>query len=211
METCERNVLTRALQRTVGGAPGRWPAIAEFALDWMRMRLSRRLRLGLLICLLVCTVGCDQTSKHVARSVLSETGSLSFRGGIVELRLVKNPGSFLSLGAFLPDPVRFAVFTLGVGSGLLALTAYLTSCARMNLRRFIGLSLVAAGGVSNLLDRLFCHGLVTDFATIRIGPFHTGVFNVADVLIMIGIGAVIWSLRERTSPNGPTNHVPESQ
>jgi signal peptidase II len=176
-------------------------------LDWMRMSLSRRLRFGLLICLLVCTVGCDQTSKHVARSVLGHASSVSLPGGMVELRLAENPGSFLSLGALLSDPERFAVFTLGVGSGLLALAAYLTSRARIGLMRFIGLSLVVAGGSSNLLDRIFRHGLVTDFATIRIGPLHTGVFNVADVLIMVGIGAVICSLWKRTLPDRPTNQT----
>lgn len=171
------------------------------------MNLSRRLRLGCLLCLLVCTVGCDQTSKHLARSGLSQTGSVVILGGLVELSLAENPGSFLSLGALLPDPVRFAVLTLGVGAGLLAFTAYLISRTRMGLIRFIGLALMIAGGTSNLVDRVFRHGLVTDFATVRIGPFHTGVFNVADVLIMIGLGIVIWSHWKRKSPDGPTNQM----
>jgi signal peptidase II len=128
-------------------------------------------------------------------------------GGLVELRLAENPGSFLSLGALLPDSARFAFFTLGVGAGLLALTGYLTRRSRIGLMRFIGLSLVMAGGISNVLDRIFNHGLVTDFATVRIGPLHTGVFNVADVLIMIGIGAMIWSLRKPRLPAGPTNQI----
>lgn len=150
--------------------------------------------------LLVCMVGCDQTAKHLARSGLSQASSVILPGGLVELRLAENPGSFLSLGAVLPDQARFVVFTLGVGAGLLALIAYLTSCAGIGLRRFVGLSLVTAGGMGNILDRILLHGLVTDFATIRIGALHTGVFNVADVSIMIGIGVVIWSLRKRKLP-----------
>jgi signal peptidase II len=171
------------------------------------MNLSRKLRLGCLICLLVCTVGCDQTSKHLARSRLSQATLVILSGGLVEFRLAENPGSFLSLGALLPDSVRFVVFTLGVGAGLLALTGYLTSRSRIGLMRFIGLSLVTAGGISNVLDRILHHGLVTDFATVRIGPLHTGVFNVADVLIMIGVGVVIWSLRKPILPDGPTKQM----
>ena len=73
--------------------------------------------------------------------------------------------------------------------------------------RFIGLSLVVAGGMSNLLDRIFRNGQVTDFAIIQIGPFHTGVFNAADVLIMIGIGVIICTIRKKRLPNSPTSQM----
>lgn len=167
------------------------------------MNLSRKLRLAGLIFLLVCTVSCDQASKRIARARLRQTSSITLPGGLVELRLAENPGAFLSLGSVLPAPARFAVFTVGVGVGLLALVGYLTGRAPIDLTRYIGLSLLVAGGVSNLLDRIFRHGLVTDFVTIRIGPFHTGVFNAADVLIMIGIGVFAFTLRKRTSPEVP--------
>jgi signal peptidase II len=157
--------------------------------------------LACLVFLLVCTVGCDQISKHVARVQLNQTASITLSGGLVELRLAENPGSFLSFGALLPNPARFTVFTLGIGFGLVALAAYLLSRARLDLWRFIGFSLVLAGGLSNLLDRLWRHGQVTDFITIHIGPFHTGVFNAPDVLIMIGIGTMIFTFWKRPSQN----------
>jgi signal peptidase II len=155
------------------------------------MTLSRKLRLACLLFLLVCTIGCDQTTKHIARTGLNQIGSFALPGGVVELRLAENPGSFLSLGALLPDLARFTVFTLGVGAGLVWLAAYLVCRARMDSWRFIGLSLVLAGGMSNLLDRLLRHGLVTDFITIRVGPIHTGVFNAADVMIILGVGVIL--------------------
>jgi signal peptidase II len=161
------------------------------------MTLSRNLRLACLLFLLVGTIGCDQTSKHVAREGLSGTGSVELPGGLVELKFAENPGSFLSFGEALPDPARFAVFTLGVGLGLTALITYLVSRARIDLWRFIGLSLVLAGGLSNLLDRLLRHGLVTDFITIHVGPLHTGVFNAADVLIIAGVAIIICTFRTR--------------
>lgn len=174
------------------------------------MMLSRKLRLALLLMFLVCTVGCDQTSKHVARARLSQMGSVMLPGGLVELRLAQNPGSFLSFGALLPPPVRLAVFTWGVGVGLAALLVYLTRRACLEAVPLIGLSLIIAGGTSNLLDRILRHGLVTDFITIHIGPIHTGVFNAADVLIMSGLGLIIWRLRSRTSLHGPTNQVADA-
>jgi signal peptidase II len=167
------------------------------------MNLSRKLRLACLTCVLVCTIGCDQASKHLARSVLASADPVILPGGLVELRLAENPGSFLSLGALLPEPIRFAVFTLVVGGGLLALIAYLTSHARMGMLRFAGLSLVISGGIGNLLDRIFRHGLVTDFAIIRIGPVHSGIFNIADTLILLGMGIIFFTLRKQTAPDGP--------
>jgi signal peptidase II len=134
-------------------------------------------------------------------------GSVTLPGGFGELRLAENPGSFLSLGAFLPDTTRFAIFTFGVGVGLFALFVYLTICAQIHVVRFIGLSLVMAGGMSNLVDRIFHHGLMTDFVTIHLGPLHTGVFNAADILIMIGVAAIICTFRKKALPNRPTNQM----
>jgi lipoprotein signal peptidase len=49
---------------------------------------------------------------------------------------------------------------------------------------------IHAGGASNPIGRITRHGFVSDFILIRIGPFRTGVFNLADVAIMIA-GALI--------------------
>jgi signal peptidase II len=168
----------------------------------MRMTLSRKLRLACVMLLLACTVGCDQTSKHIARVGLSQAGSITLPRGLGELRLAENPGSFMSLRALLPEPARLTVFTLSVGVGLLVLFVYLTSRTQICVVRFVGLSLVMAGGLSNLLDRILRHGLVTDFATIRIGPFQTGIFNAADVLIMIGVSLIICTVQMKTLPTG---------
>lgn len=158
----------------------------------------------LLAGVLLCTVGCDQTAKHLARTVLSHERAVTLPGRVLELQLADNPGSFLSLGAWLPNPARFVVFTLGVGLGLAALAVYLTGSARISGARFFGLALILAGGTGNLLDRVMRHGQVTDFAILHLGPIHTGVFNVADVLIMLGAGVLAWSLRTRESaPSGP--------
>ena len=40
------------------------------------------------------------------------------------------------------------------------------------------------------MDRLI-HGSVVDFLNVGIGPVRTGVFNVADVAIMLGVGTVM--------------------
>jgi signal peptidase II len=170
------------------------------------MAITRKLRITLLLLLLVGTVGCDQTTKHVARSTLGQSDSITLPGGWGELRLVENPGAFLSMGANLPPSVRVTLFTLGVATGLLLLCLYLVSRARFDWTAFTGLALVLAGGVSNLIDRILREGLVTDFITIRVGPFQTGVFNAADVAVLLGVGLLAfgyWRQARKTVTGRP--------
>jgi len=55
-----------------------------------------------------------------------------------------------------------------------------------------GLSLIVAGGLGNLMDRLLHHGAVIDFMNIDLGGLRTGVFNIADVAIVVGAGMLIF-------------------
>jgi signal peptidase II len=63
----------------------------------------------------------------------------------------------------------------------------------------IAMSLILGGGVGNLIDRLL-YGHVTDFISIE----YLGVFNLADVFIVVGASLLIYGLwqRERKSKNG---------
>jgi signal peptidase II len=165
------------------------------------MTPSRKLRLIILFLVLAVTVGCDQTSNHIARKKLSQRGSITLPGGVGELRLENNPGSFLGLGTAFSPSLRRAVFTVGVGAGLMILFAWLVGRARLKWLSFLGLALAMAGGTSNLVDRITQQGEVTDFIFIQVGPIHTGVFNVADILIMLGLAMVavaIW--KQQTLP-----------
>ncbi|MFN2476916.1 MAG: signal peptidase II [Chthoniobacterales bacterium] len=163
------------------------------------MMSSPKRRLTVLFALLMCPVGCDQTSKHIARVELSRLGSVRLPVG--EFRLAENRGSFLSLGDSLPDSFRLALLTVAVGLALLWLFVHLILARPSSWLSFIGLGAIWAGGISNLLDRIFRQGRVTDFIFISVGPVHTGIFNAADVMIMIGIAAIAFGLcRRRYGP-----------
>ena len=141
-----------------------------------------------------CCVGCDQVSKSAARALLTSGVTESLLSDSLRLQLVENPGSFLSLGASLPDHVRFALFTAAVAVLLIGLVC-VALFARLGTTRIIGLGLVAGGGISNLIDRLFYDGRVTDFLNVGIGSFRTGIFNVADMAILAG--ALLLFLKRR--------------
>ena len=59
-------------------------------------------RLSLMLVVLVCCVGCDQTTKSMARSLLADSATVSFLGDTLRFQLAYNQGAILSLGADLP-------------------------------------------------------------------------------------------------------------
>jgi signal peptidase II len=166
------------------------------------MMPSRSIRLVVISLVLVCTAGCDQATKHFARAELNQTESIMLPGRFLELTLAENPGAFLSLGASLPQAVRTAL-TLGLALGLALLLVYLVRRPALGWRGLLGLSLIWAGGVSNLIDRLVRDGQVTDFMVLRIGPLHTGVFNLADFALVAGTCIVLISLRRIPKAESP--------
>jgi signal peptidase II len=57
----------------------------------------------------------------------------------------------------------------------------------------MGLTLFVAGGASNWIDRV-ASGFVVDFLNVGIGPVvRTGIFNVADMAIMLGAAVMLFA------------------
>lgn len=160
-------------------------------------------RRGVLLCLLLgVTAGCDRVTKHLAVTSLAGAPDRSFFGGLVRLHYHENPGAFLALGATWPPARRAWLFQFG-NALFLAGAGFLASRYRWSRTAGCGLVLFLAGGLSNLADRLAI-GSVIDFLNVGIGPIRTGIFNVADVAILAGIGMVLWEvLRNSYIPTLP--------
>ena len=109
----------------------------------------------------------------------------------VRLQYTENPGGFLSLGAALPHGWRTAVFTISASVMLAAALWYAYAVAATGLLDLVALALIGAGGIGNIIDRIRYDGYVTDFLNVGIGWLRTGIFNVADVALMIGIALLV--------------------
>jgi signal peptidase II len=153
----------------------------------MMAAMKRPLRSGLLALALATCVGCDQAAKALAREALAFSPPLALLGGAVRLQYAENPGAFLSLGASLPAEARFLLGTVFVGATLAALLIFTLRAAGLSPGQRTGFALILSGGVGNLIDRVMNDGQVIDFVVLRLGPFHTGIFNVADVAITAGV------------------------
>jgi len=143
----------------------------------------------LLVVVLAATIGCDRVTKRLATDTLAGAGDLSFLAGTVTMFYTENSGGFLSLGAGLSRGGRTAIFVVGTGLVLVAAAIGLLR-SRFDLWSMLGITLFVAGGASNWIDRV-TRGKVVDFLNVGIGPVRTGVFNVADMAIMAGLGLLI--------------------
>jgi len=159
-----------------------------------------RCGLFLLLVAVLGTIGCDRVTKHVATTTLAGQPSRSYLGGTVWLGYAENRGGFLSLGANLPSSIRTVIFTGATGLMLVVITA-LGFRHRWRGWHAVGLALFVSGGASNWIDRVV-RGSVVDFMHVGVGPVRTGVFNVADVAIMVGAIVVVW-VEFRRRPDVP--------
>ncbi len=144
-----------------------------------------------LLTLMAATVGCDRVTKHFAEATLAATPARSFLADTVRLEYSENAGAFLGLGSGWPIEVRTALFTVGTALLLLIMIA-MAIRHRWSGLALAGLVLFVSGGVSNLVDRI-ARGSVIDFMNVGVGSVRTGIFNVADAAIMLGVALVVFA------------------
>lgn len=153
---------------------------------------KKNIRLVLLLFILALNIGCDQVSKEIARKNLAYDQQVTIIKDRFILTKVENTGAFLSAGNTLPTPIRYGLLIvmpiLVLGYGVFFLL-YKTNLPQLMQ---IGLCFLIGGGIGNIYDRVV-FGSVTDFMHMDFGLFRTGVFNLADVSIMIGIGLLLLS------------------
>ena len=73
---------------------------------------------------------------------------------------------------------------------MIALFAYVLLKKKLTWAEKLGLAFIIGGGVGNIYDRMV-YGSVTDFFHIDFVIFRTGIFNMADVSVMIGTGLLL--------------------
>ena len=148
-------------------------------------------RVALVAFVLGLSVGCDQATKRIAISALKPISGHTYLSDTFRLQYAENKGAFLSLGAGLPERTRFWILTVSVGLLLTGLLIYSLASRKLGPGQVAGYALIVGGGLSNWVDRALNDGAVVDFMNMGIGPVRTGVFNVADVAIMVGIGVLL--------------------
>lgn len=146
----------------------------------------------ILIILLTVSVniGCDQVSKSIVREKIGYGGSIHLLNSHLTIAKVENTGAFLSLGDSWP-PLLKSILLLALPLIAIVLGFWYLLIKFNTPRLFvIGACFIIGGGIGNIIDRM-AYGSVTDFLHLSFGIFQTGIFNMADVSVMIGAGLIL--------------------
>ncbi len=146
----------------------------------------------LLFCV-VCTtlIGCDRVTKQFAKDHLMNNSPKSYFHNTFVLEYAENTGAALSFGDNLPQATSFWLLAILPLMVMVALFIYvIKQINNFTWFKLFGLTLILAGGLGNIIDRIIYDRHVTDFMNLGIGDFRTGIFNVADVCITSGVIAL---------------------
>lgn len=139
------------------------------------------------IVLIIINIAADQISKFWIRANI-DAGSISeIIGENFTLHNVENPGAFLGMGSDLGEPWRTILLLVLPVAVLIVVIYHVFKEKHMDWFTLIGFSCILGGGIANIYDRIAL-GSVTDFWRIDLGGiFKTGIFNVADLSVSIGM------------------------
>jgi signal peptidase II len=153
--------------------------------------LHSGLRWLLLATLLLAGCRADMLSKDWARAEFRDKPALTLVPKLLEFRYAENRAIAFSMLHELPDRVRTPLILGLTGVGMLALLAMAWKLRHQGLLHLLPLSLMLAGALGNLQDRLR-HGYVVDFVHVHWrGNWSFPIFNVADSLITVGAGLLL--------------------
>ncbi len=137
-----------------------------------------------IICSLLI-LGLDQYTKYFISTNFQLGQGAEFINGFIDIHYIHNTGGawgILSGNTWFLLSITFIV--------ILILITLLLKVGMKSKLLFWAVSLVLAGGVGNIIDRVFRNGNVVDFLHFEFFPSFP-VFNVADISVVVGGGLLI--------------------
>ncbi|HJX71384.1 MAG TPA: signal peptidase II [Bacteroidales bacterium] len=154
------------------------------------MKLTGICRKALILILILLNIGCDQVSKYIIRGNIEYYEQVELIKDYLILTKVENTGGFLGFGSAIHPVLKKIFFLAFPALVLIILMGFVLTKTRDNIFFITGVSFIIGGGIGNIFDRIV-YGSVTDFLHIDIGIFKTGIFNLADVSIMLGTALIL--------------------
>ena len=139
------------------------------------------------LCLFI--VGADYITKIMAITYLKPTHTLPVIKDVFHLTYCENTGGAFSI--LSGNPHLLAGISLAV---IAAAVVYVIDKKPKSHLLMCSISMICAGGLGNVIDRIF-KGYVVDFFDFRIINF--AIFNVADIFVCVGMALlVIYVMRD---------------
>ena len=155
---------------------------------------------AIIIFIAIATAGlaADLISKHCTFGALMDQPgqSATVIDGLLKISLSTNPGIVFGIRA-----PPWAVLSATTIATVAVMVLFATSPPRRRMLH-AALAMVLAGAIGNAYDRLFSQvifpgdmaprlGQVRDFIDVYIGQHHWPTFNVADILLVVGVGLIL--------------------
>jgi signal peptidase II len=132
----------------------------------------------------------DQVTKGMVQSKFYLGESVAVIEGFFNFTYVRNPGAAFGMGAQSHDFVRMIFFKIVPILACFGLIYWIWKSRNENKLLNVAYSLILAGAVGNLIDRILL-GYVVDFLDFYYRTNHFPAFNVADSCITIAAGLII--------------------
>ena len=149
------------------------------------------------IILIIAFVYLDQITKYLAVIFLKTIDTFPIIQDVIHFTYVENRGA-----AFGMLKNHRWVFMIVSVVGIVALTWYLVKHRHEGNLQSLALSMIVAGGIGNMIDRVVL-GYVVDFIDFTLIDF--AVFNVADMFVCVGCGLevlfllkMLWDVYQET-------------
>jgi signal peptidase II len=141
---------------------------------------------------LITVVLSDIITKWIAVAELYPRGvPREVFGDVVRLTLVYNRGA--AFGLHLGEYSRWIFLGLTIAALVILAQLYRATPGR-DIARTLAISLVSAGAIGNLIDRVRGPQGVVDFIDIGVGDMRWPTFNVADMAVSTGAILLAWVL-----------------
>lgn len=132
--------------------------------------------------IIILVVALDQLTKYLIKTNLDLNSTIPLLDGIFHITYIQNSGAAFSM---FQNKTGFLI-----AMQLIVITIVLVYLIKRQKKEhwclLVSLSLIAAGGIGNLIDRAM-NGYVVDFLDFRFWP----IFNVADISVCVGCGLLV--------------------
>ena len=141
------------------------------------MKLSKTLIILLDILALLLLIGLDQFTKDLAVRYLKNQPAVPIWQGVLELNYLENKGAAFGM---LKNQKWFFIFIAIVILGIICYILWKTPNQKKYITLHALLTLIAAGAIGNMIDRIR-FDYVVDFIYFKL--IHFPIFNVADIYV----------------------------
>jgi len=163
--------------------------------------MKQRNQIILTLIVLLSNFSLDRITKLLAIHYLKGKETISLFYNTIILKYAENKGAFLSVGSDWSDSLKYiALIILPIVVCLYGL--YYCAFKLTDKKMVMIIVSIIGGGLGNLIDRLSNNFRVVDFLNFGIGSLRTGILNIADMSVTIGVlFLAVYSLQKKGVEN----------